>query len=107
METEDNNQPACDDTGGDFRKAETIAPDTRVRQIAIELGDTKLLDKLSVGDMIAIDVVYHLKCSTSFYNKHRSQHRRFIDECRRITTWSLALAGIVSYIEENGQYDED
>ena len=75
-------QPACffcDRTTGDFQKAETISLDNRVRHLATELRDTKMLAKLSVGDMIAIDAVYHffdfIKCLTSFYNKHRSQGR--------------------------------
>ena len=77
-EIKHTHQPACffcDETTGDFHKAETISLDNRVRHIATELRDTKLFAKLSVGDMIAIDAVYHFKCLTSFYNKHRFQGR--------------------------------
>ena len=76
METENGDQASCffcDDTTGDLRKAETLALDTRVRRIAVEISDTNLLAKLSVRDMVAVDAVYHLNCLASFYNKHRSQ----------------------------------
>jgi len=110
METEETHQPTCffcDETTGDFHKAETISLDTRVRQIATELRDTKLLAKLSVGDMIAIDAVYHFKCLTSFYNKHRSQQRHSTEKCHQINTDSLAFAEVVSYIEEYGKLGGD
>ena len=60
-ELKHTHQPACffcDETTGDFHKAETISLDNRVRHIAIELRDTKLLAKLSVGDMIALLMRY-------------------------------------------------
>jgi len=110
METEESHRPACffcDETTGDFHKAETISLDTRVRNIATELRDTKLLAKLSVGNMIAIDAVYHLKCLTLFYNKHRSQRRHSIEKCHQINADSLAFAEVVSYIEEYGQLGGD
>ena len=62
-EIKHTHQPACffcDETTGDFHKAETISLDNRVRHLATELRDTKMLAKLSVGDMIAIDAGYYL-----------------------------------------------
>ena len=53
--------------------------------------------------MIAIGDVYHLKCLTSFYNTHRSQQRYSTDRSHEINPRSLALAEVVSYIEEYGQ----
>ena len=76
----------CDETTGDFHKVETISLDTRIRNIAKELQDTKLLAKLSVGDMIAIDAVYHLKCLTLFNNKQRSQQRHSFEKCHSRAT---------------------
>ena len=109
-ELKHTHQPACffcDETTGDFHKAETISLDNRVRHIATELRDAKLLAKLSVGDMIAIDAVYHFKCLTSFYNKHRSQGRHSTKTCPQINPQSLAFAEVVSYIEEYGQSGGD
>ena len=57
--------------------------------------------------MIAIDAVYHFKCLTSFYNKHRSQQRQSAEKCHQINPESLALAEVVSYIEEYGQLGGD
>ena len=95
METEKGNQPVfffCDGTTGNFHKVETIALGTRVvKQMAMELGDSKLLVKLSVGDMIAFDAVYHLKCLTSFCNKHSSQQRCSIGSVSKLTHGQLHL----------------
>ncbi len=81
--------------------------DTYVRQLATEFRYTQLLAKLSAGDMIAIDAVYHLKCLTSFYNRHRSQQRHSTDHSHQVNPQSLALAEVVSYIEEYGQLGEN
>ena len=63
MKTDSDYEPAwffCDDTTGNLTKVETMSLDSRVRQIAEELRDTKLLSKLSGGDMVAIDAQYHV-----------------------------------------------
>ena len=57
--------------------------------------------------MIAIDAVYHFKCLTAFYSRHRSQQRRSTDNYHQINPDSLAFAEVVSYIEEYGQLDGD
>ena len=41
----------------------------RVRDIARETEDTKILAKLSEGDMVAIESLYHCKCLVAYYNK--------------------------------------
>ena len=51
----------CADTTGNLTKVEIMTLDTRVRQIAEVLRDTKLLAKLSARDMVAIDAQYHLR----------------------------------------------
>ena len=75
METDPDDELAwffCDDTTGNLTKVETMSVDSHVRQIAEELRDTKLLAKLSGGDMIAIDAQYHLRCLAAFYGRGRS-----------------------------------
>jgi hypothetical protein len=65
MQTPDPFQPAClfcDGTNGNLHKAETMSLDARVRGMALDLRDSKLLAKLSTGDMIAIEAVYHKNC---------------------------------------------
>ena len=64
MKTDSDNELAwffCDDTIGNLTKVETVYLDSYVRQIAEVLRDTKLLAKLSGGDMVAIDAQYHLR----------------------------------------------
>ena len=58
----------CDKT--DNRKlcnASTLPLDTRVRQCAVLLNDEKLLAKLSSGDLIAYEAVYHWACVSKLY----------------------------------------
>ena len=58
-----------------FHKVATKALDANVRKMATKLHDTHLLAKLSSGDMIAIDAVYHKHCLTGFY-RYRSSVRQ-------------------------------
>ena len=43
----------------------------KVRRCALQLEDRKLLAKLFVGDMIALEAKYHRNCPTTLYNKAR------------------------------------
>ena len=64
MKTDSDDELAwffCDDTTGNLTKVETVSLDSHVRQIAEVLRDTKLLAKLSGGNMVAIDAQYHLR----------------------------------------------
>ena len=110
MKTDSDNEPACffcDDTTGNLTKVETMSLDTRVRQIAKELRDTKLLAKLSGGDMVAIDAQYHLRCLAAFYNRGRTRKRRSNEAPHHINAESLAFAEVVSYIKEYGEIGGD
>ena len=64
----------CDETGksDDLRSASTFGLNAKVRAAALCVGDTKLLAKLSEGDVIAIEMKYHLKCLVSLYNKAKA-----------------------------------
>ena len=106
---EENRQPCffCDDSTGELHNAETMALDAHVRSIATDLRDTKLLAKLSSGDMVATDARYHVKCLAAFYNRHRSQQRHSVDKCCELNPQSLALAELVSYVEEYAQLGTD
>ena len=57
----------CGESSGDFHKVSTLRLDARVRKCAMLLQDTNLLGKLSSGDMIAQDTVYHAKCLLTLY----------------------------------------
>ena len=52
---------------GEFlSKVSTFQLDSRVRQCATKLQDKQLLAKLSAGDLIAQDAVYHRQCLVAF-----------------------------------------
>ena len=50
-------------------EASTFNIDTRVRECAHQLQDKTLIAKLSAGDMISQEAVYHAKCLVALYNK--------------------------------------
>ena len=55
-----------------WHQYQTLALHNKGKTIAIELADHKLLAKLSEGDMVATEAVYHLKRLNKLYNKYRS-----------------------------------
>ncbi|KAH3800333.1 hypothetical protein DPMN_153966 [Dreissena polymorpha] len=61
----------CNEPAGldGLHRASTFELDFNVRNYAIELQDTQLLAKLSVGDMVAIEAQYHKKCLSALYRR--------------------------------------
>ena len=55
-----------------WHQCQTLALHNKVKTIAIELADHKLIAKLSEGDMVATEAVYHLKWLNELYNKYQS-----------------------------------
>ena len=47
-----------------------------VWQWTTELGESKVIAKLSEGDMVAIERKYHKKCLTSLYNRFRKHQQQ-------------------------------
>ena len=87
-------------------KAATQNFDKRVRAMVTELRDTKLLAKMSCGDLIALDAVYHKDCFTALYTRHRSLSRKTDAELHHdIKSESVALAELMSYMEDRQQSD--
>ena len=81
-----------------MRRASTFGIDLKVRQCATILQDEQLLAKLSAGDLIAQDALYHLECLVSLYNKAREKNppTNNADEVNE----GIAFAELVSYIED-------
>lgn len=54
----------CDtvDSQLNLHAASTLEVDQKVRECAFLLNDSKLIAKLSAGDLIAIEARYHAKC---------------------------------------------
>ena len=59
---------------------------------------TELLSKLTGGDMVAIDAVYHTKCLVNFYNRARRKYSTENVEHQSASQLD-AFAEVVSYIE--------
>lgn len=49
----------------------TLAMGEKVEECALVLSDNRLLAKLAVGDMIAVEAKYHLHCLAKLYNLRR------------------------------------
>ena len=77
--------------------------DYRVRKCAHDLQDEQLLAKLSSGDLIALEAKYHARCLASLYNKARGIITHEPDASNDQTCKGIALAELISYIEEQRQ----
>ncbi|KAG0717679.1 hypothetical protein GWK47_053917 [Chionoecetes opilio] len=87
----------------DLHEAAAKEIDKNVRRCATELGDTKLLAKLSAGDMIAIEAKYHRNCLRALYNKIRPAALKDEDADR---LHGIAFAELVVFMEDM-HADED
>ena len=92
--------------GQSLTKAATIAIDNNVRQCAINLQDQLLLSKLSEGDMVAIDAVYHKPCLVALYNRNRLYLQKSEGKDVKKSAHTSAFAELISYIESNIDNEE-
>lgn len=83
------------------RVAATHNLDEKVRKCAIDLGNSKLIAKLSEGDVIAIDAVYHANCLTALYKKHAKFVESRDETVATNNVHGIVLAELVSYINES------
>ena len=51
---------------------QTLKLSEKVKSMAIELGDSKIVAKLSQGDMVATEAKYHKSCLNKLFNGYRS-----------------------------------
>ena len=73
----------CDDIKDTdtLHDCQTLYLDMRIRKIAQDMSDSKLLSKLAEGDMVATEAKYHRSCLIDLYNKYRDfKRRKFTDE---------------------------
>ena len=83
----------------------TFDADTSIRAMVTELQDTRLLAKISdVGDLIAREAKYHLKCLMNLRNRYRSHIRKSSQLTQEISDEKLnesrAFMELTSYIEK-------
>ena len=93
----------CGQSAGsdDLHEASTFQIDRRVRESATLVEDTLLLEKLSMGDMVALEAKYHTKCLLALYNharKVKTDAQQETDREREIS--GIVFAELVMYIEE-------
>ena len=84
----------------DLRRASTFKLDTKVRKCALQLKDSKLLAKLSDGDLIAQKAKYHPACLTDLYRKTQAQTMAKETIQEENMNHSLVFAEMIEYIEE-------
>ena len=67
----------CDEEGDvNLHACQTLEMSKQVRTMANDLADSKILAKLSEGDMVATEAKYHAKCILNLFNRHRELNRR-------------------------------
>ena len=90
----------CDKSDGNMSTASTIQLDARVREMATRLQDQKLLAKLALGDLTALDAQYHNQCLTALTNRDRDAIHAKTDSIKQQAIKGIALAELVSYVQE-------
>ena len=92
----------CNEPAGttNLHEASTHKLDLKVRRYALQLEDRKLLAKLSVGDMIALEAKYHRNCLTTSYNKARQATEKQEKERNYSYLHGIAFAELVAYMED-------
>ena len=90
-----------------LHRIKTFARDVNIREAATQMSDTKVLAKLSEGDMMACEACYHKSCMDSFANRYRSfvNKEAKANQNSQQNHESIALAETMIYIEETLQED--
>ena len=90
------------DLASNLRLASTLKLDKKVRECAILLNDSKLIAKLSTGDLIAVEAKYHAACLVKLYNRARQLKKQCSDatDSSSVDLEELAFAELIGYIVE-------
>ena len=86
---------------GVLHKVVSTEVDEDVETCAKQLRDTRLLAKLSAGDMHAQDAFYHKKCMTALHNRVHATEKTNSEDSARTSPETIALAELASFIEES------
>ncbi len=93
----------CEQSGKEeLTQAMTFGLDSNVRSAAIKLEHKKLLAKLSGGDVVALEMKYHLKCIASLYRRAEAVEKGKAELPEQVNNSndSLAFAELVCFVEE-------
>ena len=82
-----------------LRKVTTLNRDKNIRLYAVKMGDSKVIAKLSEGDMISREACYHSSCMTEFSNSYISFSNENADtqKQRQKKLESMVLAEVMVY----------
>lgn len=96
----------CNNSGQEkLHKVCTFNIQNQITKCAIDLEDNLLLAKLSAGDLIAQEAVYHKKCYTDLRNRVRDLETKDVDTDFKIAK-GVALAELISSIEEEAEINQ-
>ena len=95
----------CDtvDSQLNLHAASTLEVDQKVRECAFLLNDSKLIAKLSAGDLLAIETRYHAKCLVGLYNRARQSNSPTTKHTvkSQVELDELAFAELIAYVNES------
>ena len=85
-----------------LHRVKTFARDVNIREAATQMDDTKVLAKLSEGDMMTREACYHKSCMDRFANRYRSFVRKEAKANRKSQQnhESIALAETMIYLKK-------
>ena len=96
-----------DDNTEQLHEASCFRLNERVRECAHVLQDSRLLAKLSAGDLVALEAKYHSRCLVALYNKaERKTEKHPISQRSDQVTHGLVLAELLAYMDETRQNSE-
>lgn len=91
-----------DETLHDFT---SLAVDKKIREMAKELEDFELLSRISGGDLVAIEVQYHIGCLTKFRKSYsllkRKEDKMDEDSLNEMVNESRGFVEVAAYIEKS------
>ena len=84
-----------------MKKASTLGLNQRVNDAARKIGNVKLQGKLSEGDMIVVDAVYHLARLRSLYRKADALDHGSNESHSAKIIKAQAFKELIDYIEDH------
>ncbi|CAC5403759.1 unnamed protein product [Mytilus coruscus] len=88
------------ESSGELHKVATFGIDSNVKKYALEVQDTVLLAKLSAGDMISQEAMYHKRCNSNLFN-YKERLQKIGDAKEDNQFHGIVLAELVAYIEDS------
>ena len=65
-----------------LHECQTLCLDAFVRKIALEMQNSKLISKLSEGDMVATEAKYHRQCFLKLYNNYHNFNKFLLKDLK-------------------------